>query len=621
MAMNAREVIRILRQEGFEELRQNGSHRVFGKGNLRTVVPDHGGVDIRPGTLNSIWEQAGLPELRNVRSAGQAMARLEARGNLPTVGPDTPEGRLATSIMENNETRGFWSDRNGRVMHFFSEEHKAIVSVSPGGTSLRQFDNLEDARHYFGEQRSIAGRVLGDIPDLRAGGLSGVTEAFRSMHSGRVPRAVRELGEDAARVLGRATKILGFVGAAYTGYEATNLAIKSHEMAEFGMISNDSLAGYDAMLTGFIAQATVDPTLIGGEAAIQVAFDAWADEYDISPEIKAELQPGLLINDIKDLVVAANETLKNAANAMIEHGAPLVAAVMEEVGERAFENMSREDQLGLIMDRIGDTLGDPSQLQRLLQDNAQEIGPNFLQELNRVFDINIPSAPSIVPSVPHMPTPSLPVPGSGDGGQWYDFLPSMPDIQLPSMPNLRDFIPRLELNIPGIKFGALEKGGDSPIQLAGQFNGLVSTDGPAATAALQQESHDPTALRAAAFEGLPTDAKVVAGLDPSLQNLVEIRDNLEAMLERYDVAASQAADDPEAYARATELLERIGEQATLFNEEVDQLAEGMGSDELQSKIASFKQDSAISEDPSAGAEIARLSENSVGGRIPGVAKI
>ena len=621
MAMNAREVIRILRQEGFEELRQNGSHRVFGKGSLRTVVPDHGGVDIRPGTLNSIWEQAGLPELKNVKSIGQAMARLEARGNLPTVGPNTPEGRLATSIMENNETRGFWSDRNGRVMHFFSEEHKAIVSVSPSGTTLRQFDNLEEARHYFGEQRSIAGRVLGDIPDLRAGGLNGVTDAFRSMHSGRVPRAVRELGEDAARVLGRATKILGVVGAAYTGYEATNLAIKSHEMAEFGMISSDSLVGYDAMLAGFIAQATVDPTLIGGEAAIQAAFDAWASEYDISPEIKAELQPGLLINDIKDLVVAANETLKNATNAMIENGAPLVEAVMEEVGERAFENMSREEQLGLIMDKIGDTLDDPSSLQRLLQDNAREIGPNFLQELNRVFDINIPNMPSIVPSVPHIPTPSVPVPGSGDGGNWYDILPSMPEIPLPSLPNLRDFIPRIDLGIPGLKFGALEQGEDSPIQLAGQFNGLVSTDGPAAASALQQEQHDPTALRAAAFKGLPSDAEVVAGLDPSLQNLVEIRDNLETMLERYEVAASQAADDPAAYARATELLDRIGEQASLFNEEVDQLAVSMGSDELEAKIAAVTPETTASDGLVVPSEGVRLADNSVGFGQGSVAKI
>jgi predicted RNA binding protein YcfA (HicA-like mRNA interferase family) len=59
--MKAREVIRKLQQDGWQEIRQKGSHRIFGhpvKTGL-VVVPDHPG-DLKPGTLNDILKKAGL---------------------------------------------------------------------------------------------------------------------------------------------------------------------------------------------------------------------------------------------------------------------------------------------------------------------------------------------------------------------------------------------------------------------------------------------------------------------------------------------------------------------------------------------------------------------------------
>ena len=53
--LSAREVIRILRKMGFEEIRQKGSHKYFKHSDGRaTVVPVHPGRDIGRGLLKKI---------------------------------------------------------------------------------------------------------------------------------------------------------------------------------------------------------------------------------------------------------------------------------------------------------------------------------------------------------------------------------------------------------------------------------------------------------------------------------------------------------------------------------------------------------------------------------------
>ena len=60
--MNAIQVIRLLKKNGWVLKAQNGSHKQFihpekpGK----ITVADHGKKEIPPGTLNSIMKQAGL---------------------------------------------------------------------------------------------------------------------------------------------------------------------------------------------------------------------------------------------------------------------------------------------------------------------------------------------------------------------------------------------------------------------------------------------------------------------------------------------------------------------------------------------------------------------------------
>lgn len=61
MPMTAKEMIKLLKANGFEEVRQNGSHKVFE--NKETgkiaIVPYHS-KDLKKGTEQNILKQAGL---------------------------------------------------------------------------------------------------------------------------------------------------------------------------------------------------------------------------------------------------------------------------------------------------------------------------------------------------------------------------------------------------------------------------------------------------------------------------------------------------------------------------------------------------------------------------------
>ncbi|MCM1287183.1 MAG: type II toxin-antitoxin system HicA family toxin [Clostridium sp.] len=61
MPMTPKQIIKILEENGFVEIRQNGSHKFFEnkETNKRTTVPYHR-KDIKKGLENEILKQAGL---------------------------------------------------------------------------------------------------------------------------------------------------------------------------------------------------------------------------------------------------------------------------------------------------------------------------------------------------------------------------------------------------------------------------------------------------------------------------------------------------------------------------------------------------------------------------------
>ena len=58
--MNSKEVIKILKKNGFELKSQNGSHKKFVNGERIAIVADHGKDEIPLGTLKNIERQSGI---------------------------------------------------------------------------------------------------------------------------------------------------------------------------------------------------------------------------------------------------------------------------------------------------------------------------------------------------------------------------------------------------------------------------------------------------------------------------------------------------------------------------------------------------------------------------------
>ena len=62
--MKVKEVIKLLEQDGWSQVRQRGSHRQFKHPTKVGTVTISGqpNIDLPPGTLNSVLKQAGLKE-------------------------------------------------------------------------------------------------------------------------------------------------------------------------------------------------------------------------------------------------------------------------------------------------------------------------------------------------------------------------------------------------------------------------------------------------------------------------------------------------------------------------------------------------------------------------------
>jgi len=58
--MNGKQIIKLLLEKGFTELRVTGSHHILGNGSRKVTVPVHGTADVKVGTFKSIEKQSGV---------------------------------------------------------------------------------------------------------------------------------------------------------------------------------------------------------------------------------------------------------------------------------------------------------------------------------------------------------------------------------------------------------------------------------------------------------------------------------------------------------------------------------------------------------------------------------
>ena len=60
MPLSAKEMLKLLKENGYEIISQNGSHVKLSNGERTIIFPNHGSKDLKKGLEQAILKQAGL---------------------------------------------------------------------------------------------------------------------------------------------------------------------------------------------------------------------------------------------------------------------------------------------------------------------------------------------------------------------------------------------------------------------------------------------------------------------------------------------------------------------------------------------------------------------------------
>jgi len=250
---------------------------------------------------------------------------------------DVALARTKYDVLSDLKVKGFSVDPDMEAQHYYSKSQNAVITIEKdGGISLERGTADRPAGHIFHDHLQNAAERFpefheGRLPARIPGGLDGVAEAVANMNRTGVWKTLGNVAEDGGKFLGKASKLLGPVGVGAATYEAATLEAKAREFEDYGALSEEAVLQYDAILLGHVAQATVDPTMVGGEAVTKTAFEKWADHHEISDEMKAELAPGLLI----DMVGKAGEAIYDTYKDVKGYGAELSKEVTEALEDIA----------------------------------------------------------------------------------------------------------------------------------------------------------------------------------------------------------------------------------------------------------------------------------------------
>jgi len=263
-----------------------------------------------------------------------ARMQAEALGH----GADRPRGamseadaRYADDVLSDPKVKGFSVDPDLETQHYYSKAQNAVVTIDKDGAiSLERGTRDRPAGHIFHDRLQDAAERFPDfhegrLPARIPGGVTGVAEAVADMNKTGVWKTLGNVAEDSGKFLGKASKILGPVGIGAATYEASALEAKAREFEDYGALSEEAVTQYELILVGHIGQATVDPTMVGGEKITKEAFEAWAEHHEISDEMKAELAPGLLI----DMVGKAGQAIYDNYKNVKEYGENLLRETAE----------------------------------------------------------------------------------------------------------------------------------------------------------------------------------------------------------------------------------------------------------------------------------------------------
>jgi len=208
------------------------------------------------------------------------------------------EQRKIDTVLKSDELTSIAADKDGNVVHTIDEKTNSIVTIdkTTGQKTLQQFENADAAKEGFGKLIKEAANTTGEMPKLIQGGLEAVQDAIKASSS--LFGKIAHLGGETAKFLGKAAKVLGPLGVIGATAEATAMEGHLEDALKFKMIPPEAATAYRAIIGSQLAQATVDPTMVGGEAVVQLAFEEWCNTYGVTGELKEQLEPGSLIEDL-----------------------------------------------------------------------------------------------------------------------------------------------------------------------------------------------------------------------------------------------------------------------------------------------------------------------------------
>lgn len=213
---------------------------------------------------------------------------------------DTPEvhNRIIDNVLESDKLKSIAADPNGMVIHVIDENTNSIVTVDnrTGQRTIQQFDNIEDAKFSFGGLMNEAKGELEEMPRLIEGGVDAVNDVLRYNNS--LWGKVADVAGDTAQFLGRAAKVLGPLGVIGAGAEAAQLEADMQTAVEYGLLNENAVLEYRGILATHLAQGTVDPSMVGGEAVVQQLYEEWCNKHGVDSELKEQLEPGSLLEDV-----------------------------------------------------------------------------------------------------------------------------------------------------------------------------------------------------------------------------------------------------------------------------------------------------------------------------------
>ncbi|MCB1562802.1 MAG: hypothetical protein KDJ75_04440 [Alphaproteobacteria bacterium] len=217
------------------------------------------------------------------------------------------------------ETKGFIAKENGSKMYFYNERTNTFLVLDAeaghGGTMFRR----KNGEAYFIKQLKETSELQGKAPKVIHGGLEPLMKHFAKTTSAWA-KVGRFFGKG-AQFLGDLSKILGPVGIAAAGAEAYRLLDKAKESIENGLLDKDALLAYEGVLALHTAQATADPTLLGGEVAVQLAYNEWVEKYAVPEYLIKELEPSSLVEMVTGEIALRKHTL-NSLPSIIEPDMP-----------------------------------------------------------------------------------------------------------------------------------------------------------------------------------------------------------------------------------------------------------------------------------------------------------